>query len=80
MAYERLPLAPSSAIASIEYDPEIRSLLVEFVMDGNVVEHSDVPQPVVDALRAAPSIGRFYNAMIRPNFPHHSMHGKNQRL
>lgn len=65
--YERLPIPPSTAIASLEYDTERRSLLVE-LQDGQIIEYADVPETTVNAFRAAPSLGGFFNQFIRPIF------------
>ena len=54
----------STAIASAGYDPDTRTLEVEFV-NGRTYTHPDVPQAVYDALVSAPSPGRFYTDNIK---------------
>lgn len=65
---EREPIS-SSTIASLGYDAAGEILEVEFV-NGHVYQYSGVPSGEHDALRSAPSIGSYFNANIRPNYPY----------
>jgi hypothetical protein len=54
----------SSAIVSVGYDAESRTLEIEFT-SGRVYQFFDVPESVAQALRAAPSQGAFFNLFVR---------------
>lgn len=58
----------SSVIARIAYDEEERALSIWFRETGRYI-YSDVPKTLYEALRKAPSAGRFYNECIRRRFP-----------
>ena len=58
---------PSSVIRDFAYDPERRSLAVEFV-SGRRYRYDDVPPRVVEAMRAARSRGQYFNRHIREKF------------
>jgi len=57
----------SSNVAAIGYDPLTETLRVEFV-SGSVYDYLKVPATVHANLMAAPSIGKFLNAEIKPNY------------
>ncbi|MET0567672.1 MAG: KTSC domain-containing protein [Hyphomicrobiaceae bacterium] len=54
----------SSVIAAIDYDDERRLLDVEF-RSGTVYRYFKVPVHVFEGLCAAPSIGEYFNALIK---------------
>lgn len=58
---------PSSVIRRFDYDPAAHRLRVTFV-SGAVYDYEAVPQAVVEALRAAPSKGRFFGPNIRDRY------------
>lgn len=58
---------PSSVIRSFAYDAERHRLDIEFVSGRRYLYHG-VPARLVAALRAAPSMGRFFNTQIRDRF------------
>ncbi|HKX22807.1 MAG TPA: KTSC domain-containing protein [Rhizorhapis sp.] len=58
---------PSTAIRSMVYHPEERSLDIEFVT-GRLYRYADVPPPVAEAMRRARSKGGFFNRCIRDRF------------
>jgi hypothetical protein len=58
---------PSSAIADIEYDPDLERLTVTFVT-GRVYEYIDVPLEVAASFQSAFSKGTFFNAHIRDHY------------
>lgn len=58
---------PSSVIARIAYDEEAQALSIWFRETGRYI-YSDVPRAIYDALRKAPSAGRFYNECIKRRF------------
>jgi hypothetical protein len=57
----------SSVIARIAYDEEEKALSIWFRETGRYI-YSDVPTGIYDALRKAPSAGRFYNECIKRRF------------
>ncbi len=58
----------SSVIARVAYDEEARALSIWFRETGRYI-YSNVPKAMYDALRKAPSAGRFYNECIKQRFP-----------
>lgn len=58
---------PSSVICRFDYDELSRRLDVQFVT-GRRYSYHDVPAKLVEAMRTAPSKGRFFNAQIRDHF------------
>jgi hypothetical protein len=59
----------SDMMASVGYDSSTAVLEVEF-RSGSVYEYLDVPRGHYDALLAAPSKGRYFNASLRGKFHH----------
>jgi hypothetical protein len=57
----------SSAIARIAYDEEARILSIWFRETGRYV-YFDVPRAIYDALKAAPSAGRYFNDCIKRRY------------
>lgn len=58
---------PSTVIRSFHYDPDRRLLGIEFVT-GRFYVYCDVPPEEAEALRAASSKGRYFNAHIRDGY------------
>jgi hypothetical protein len=56
----------SSSVRSVGYDVDRRILEIEF--EGGIYQYLDVPQPVYAGLMAAPSIGAYVNAEIKPYY------------
>lgn len=54
----------STAIAAAGYDPDTRTMEIEFV-NGRTYTHFDVPLDLYDSLVNSPSPGQFYNARIK---------------
>lgn len=69
----RLSVA-SDVMCSVGYDSSTAVLRVEF-RNGSVYEYIDVPRHHYDALLAAPSKGRYFNACLRGTFPYHRLAG-----
>lgn len=63
---------PSQVIRHFSYDAQTRTLFVTFT-SGDLYAYLDVPPQVHDAMRAAPSRGRFFAAKIRPVFAYRKM-------
>lgn len=59
---------PSAVIKELAYDPETQTLSVWFRPSGRRYDYLDVPTRIYDALRLAPSKGRFFNAHIRDDY------------
>ncbi len=58
----------STNLASVGYDPILRTLEVEF-RNGHIYQYESVPPSVVRDLLRAPSIGRFLNQNIKRRYP-----------
>lgn len=58
---------PSTAISRFAYDPDAAALDVTFV-SGRRYRYFEVPKPLADCFGAAPSKGRFFNALVRDRF------------
>jgi hypothetical protein len=63
---ERVELS-SEAIASVRYEPERRTLDIEFT-SGTMYRYSGVPPAVYEALISAESHGRYFMAAIRSRY------------
>ena len=69
----------SSELRSVGYDASISLLEVEF-QSGEVYQYFNVPAEFVLGLLEADSLGRYFNAQIRPKFKfkqvryHHPAH------
>jgi hypothetical protein len=57
----------SSLISRIAYDEEEGALSIWFRQTGRYVYH-DVPRAIYDALKRAPSAGRFFNECIKRRY------------
>lgn len=58
----------SSIIERVAYDEERRDLIISFRETGRYIYH-EVPRAVFDALRSAPSAGRYFNQCIKRRYP-----------
>ena len=58
---------PSTVIRRFDYMPEAQELVIEFTT-GRRYAYSDVPEREVQAMRAAFSKGRYFNAHIRDRY------------
>ncbi|MEA2666601.1 MAG: hypothetical protein QOI11_3545 [Candidatus Eremiobacteraeota bacterium] len=56
----------STSVMSMGYDPRSATLEVEFA-NGGVYRYFAVPRATYERLRAADSIGRFVNFVIKPH-------------
>jgi hypothetical protein len=61
-------LVNSSMIASIGYDQSSGTVEVEFRSNGQVWQYYDVPESTYNDVRAAGSLGKAFNAMIKTHF------------
>jgi hypothetical protein len=57
----------SSAVSAVGYDEE-RSVLEVRFPSGRIYHYFEVPQPLYEKLRAARSIGQFFNRTIRDRY------------
>jgi hypothetical protein len=58
---------PSTVISTFTYDPETRSLRIEF-RSGLVYEYLDVPQMVFDDMKNSPAKGIYLNRHIKGHY------------
>ena len=58
----------SSMITSIGYDQSSGTVEVEFRSSGQVWQYYDVPESTYNDVRAAGSLGKAFNAMIKNQF------------
>lgn len=58
----------STALSAIGYDRRRRVLEARFRSTGRIYHYFDVPASEFQKLLAAPSIGRHFNAHIRPHY------------
>jgi hypothetical protein len=59
----------SSMIRSVQYDPESKTLEVEFNKGGAVWQYSELPPEEYGAFRAAGSLGKYFLANIKGRYP-----------
>jgi hypothetical protein len=64
---ERQPVT-SSNLRSVGYDPDSRTLEIEF-QTGRVWRYAGVPPSVYSTLMAADSKGSYFNSLIRDVYP-----------
>lgn len=64
-ALTEIPPEKSSQVASYGYDSAQRVLRVQFRSSTRAYDYRDVPPEKIEALAAAPSIGKFIAAEIR---------------
>jgi hypothetical protein len=58
----------SSMMTSIGYEQSSGTVEVEFRSNGQVWQYYDVPESTYSDLRAAGSLGKAFNAMIKNHF------------
>ena len=58
----------SSAIERVAYDEEEHALSIWFRETGRYI-YSEVPRPVYEGLKKAPSPGRYFNECIKRRYP-----------
>ena len=63
----------SSSVTSVGYDAATRVLAVHFKHSTKLYHYQDVPQEVVDAMHASPSIGSFIATRVKPHYSHHAV-------
>jgi hypothetical protein len=61
-------LVESSMIATIGYDQSAGTVEVEFRSSGQVWQYYDVPESTYYDIRAAGSLGKAFNAIIKNQF------------
>ena len=63
----------SSSIASVGYSRAQEQLEIEF-QSGSLYCYFEVPQAVYEDLRGAESVGRYFNAYVRPHYSYARLH------
>lgn len=58
----------SSQVKAFGYDPESRTLAVQFISNDATYHYSEVPAEVFAAMKAAPSVGAFFGKAIRNQY------------
>lgn len=58
----------SSNLASVGYDPNTKTLEIEFKISGRVYQYRNVPEDVYQNLMQALSKGRHFNANIKDSY------------
>ena len=58
-------LVISSHLDSVGYDPNSKTLEIEFKISGRVYQYCNVPEDVYQSLMQASSKGRYFNAHIK---------------
>ena len=61
-------IVDSSMISSIGYEQSSGTVEVEFRRNGQIWQYYDVPEFTYNELRAADSLGKAFNAMIKGQF------------
>lgn len=61
-------IVDSSMISSIGYEESSGTVEVEFRSSGQIWQYYDVPESTYYELRAAGSLGKAFNAMIKRQF------------
>lgn len=64
---ERTPVT-SSNVAAVGYDPDTRTLEVEF-KSGAAYSYSGVPAEIHRSLVESPSVGAYFSANIKDHYP-----------
>ena len=59
----------SSALEQVSYDPDAQTLVATFRDSGRTYVYDEVPEEVYDSLLFSDSLGAYFNAHIRDNFP-----------
>lgn len=60
-------IVSSSNVDTIKYDPKYRLLFITFLKSGEYVYY-DVPRDIWEALKDAPSKGKFVHAFIKDKY------------
>jgi hypothetical protein len=58
----------SSAVHGADYDPETRTLFLQFASGEKTYEYPNVPEHIFEGLLTADSKGRYYASYIRDQF------------
>ena len=58
----------SSNISSIGYDPESRTLEIEFLSGGGIYQYFNVPESIYNALMAKSSYGSYFHRHIKDQY------------
>ena len=65
-----MPEVESSALDSVDYHGESRTLFIRFV-SGELYAYFGVPASVYEACLTAPSKGGWFARYVRDRYPHH---------
>ena len=65
----KMTAVESRAISAVGYDPATRELKIRFTSQVRTYTYFDVPKEVYEGLMSAPSMGNFFDKVIRDH--HH---------
>lgn len=69
MAYQQIPIRPSSNILAISWDAETKDLQVVFVRNSRTYVFHGVDARTAESASRAESVGRWFNQEIKDLFP-----------
>lgn len=69
MAFRDIPIAASSNVKAVQYDPETLTLVTHF-HDGSRYSYDQVPANVADGFAQASSPGKYVFSAIRGQYLH----------
>ena len=67
-----MKIVASSNIYGVDYNPETEDLVVHF-KNGSAYKFAHVPADIADDLVSASSVGKYFNANIRNEYPFERM-------
>lgn len=70
MAYQTIPIKPSTNILSVQWDPETKDLLVTFIRQGRQGIYHGVDGNTAAGFERTSSAGRYLIDFIKPAFPY----------
>ncbi len=59
----------SSLVKAVAYDPESKTMIVIFVRSGKKYRYENVPAKEYEDFVTAPSVGIYFNRVIRKAYP-----------
>jgi KTSC domain len=70
MAYQSISFRPSTNILSVQWDPETKTLRVQFIRDGRTYIYEGVDAQTAEGFSRAPSAGIYLNQFIKNVYPY----------
>lgn len=69
MAYQTIPIRPSTNILAVSWDAETKDLQIVFVRNSRTYVFHGVDSRTAEGFRTADSPGRYFNAEVKDFFP-----------